>query len=140
MMLPDDVRMTPMLKQYTHWKRRYPDCLLFFRMGDFYEMFFEDAKEASAILDIGPHRRDPDRKIPMAGVRSYHLSDGYLDKGLVPTGQKVFFAILSPSGLVVFSEPDGKVPWSSGRQVVRVVTPGDFPSRPKSSSEGRLAC
>ncbi|HAK40262.1 MAG TPA: hypothetical protein DCM24_00480, partial [Synergistaceae bacterium] len=40
MKLPEDVKMTPMLKQYTEWKRRYPDCLLFFRMGDFYEMFF----------------------------------------------------------------------------------------------------
>ncbi|HOC82668.1 MAG TPA: hypothetical protein PKI39_06640, partial [Synergistales bacterium] len=50
--VPEDLRMTPMLKQYAQWKKRYPDCLLFFRMGDFYEMFFEDAQVASSLLDI----------------------------------------------------------------------------------------
>lgn len=128
MMLPDDVRMTPMLKQYTHWKRRYPDCLLFFRMGDFYEMFFEDAKEASAILDIALTARDQDRKIPMAGV-PYHSVDGYLER-LVASGKKV--AICEQ-----VSEPDGRS--LVDRQVVRVVTPGTFLPA-ESSSEGRLAC
>ena len=44
--------MTPMLEQYVEWKDAYPDCLLFFRMGDFYEMFFDDAEIASSVLDI----------------------------------------------------------------------------------------
>ncbi|MCK9437008.1 MAG: hypothetical protein M0Q12_07365, partial [Synergistaceae bacterium] len=44
--------MTPMLEQYMYWKEQYPDSLLFFRMGDFYEMFFEDAQIASSVLDI----------------------------------------------------------------------------------------
>ncbi|HCL80148.1 MAG TPA: hypothetical protein DIC53_09310, partial [Synergistaceae bacterium] len=52
MVLPADVKMTPMLVQYREWKEKYPDCILFFRMGDFYEMFFDDAKKASEILDI----------------------------------------------------------------------------------------
>ena len=50
--IPEDVKMTPMLEQYSYWKERYPECLLFFRMGDFFEMFFRDAEEASKVLDI----------------------------------------------------------------------------------------
>ncbi len=45
MSFPDGVKSTPMLEQYFRWKNEYPDCLLFFRMGDFYEMFFTDAEE-----------------------------------------------------------------------------------------------
>ena len=72
--VPEDLRMTPMLKQYAQWKKRYPDCLLFFRMGDFYEMFFEDARVASSLLDITLTARDPGKKIPMAGV-PFHSVD-----------------------------------------------------------------
>ncbi len=128
MKLPGDVRMTPMLKQYTHWKGRYPDCLLFFRMGDFYEMFFEDAREASAILDIALTARDQDKKIPMAGV-PFHSVDSYLER-LVASGKKV--AICEQ-----VSEPDGRT--LVDRQVVRVVTPGTFLPA-DSALEGRLAC
>ncbi|HRW88187.1 MAG TPA: DNA mismatch repair protein MutS, partial [Thermovirgaceae bacterium] len=91
--------MTPMLKQYIEWKRRYPECLLFFRMGDFYEMFFEDARIAASILDIALTARDPEKKIPMAGV-PYHSVENYLER-LVASGRKV--AICEQ-----VSEPDGR--------------------------------
>ncbi|HQL01971.1 MAG: DNA mismatch repair protein MutS [Synergistetes bacterium ADurb.Bin155] len=126
--VPEDLRMTPMLKQYAQWKKRYPDCLLFFRMGDFYEMFFEDARVASSVLDITLTARDPGKKIPMAGV-PFHSVDSYLER-LVASGHKV--AICEQ-----VSEPDGRT--LVDRQVVRVVTPGTFlPS--DSALEGRLAC
>ena len=60
MILPPNVKMTPMLSQYVEWKKKYPDCLLFFRMGDFYEMFLK-AQKASEILDIALTSRDPSR-------------------------------------------------------------------------------
>ncbi|HOP52678.1 MAG TPA: DNA mismatch repair protein MutS [Synergistales bacterium] len=128
MKLPEDVKMTPMLKQYIEWKRRYPECLLFFRMGDFYEMFFEDARIAASILDIALTARDPEKKIPMAGV-PYHSVENYLER-LVASGRKV--AICEQ-----VSEPDGRT--LVDRQVVRVVTPGTFLPA-ESASEGRLAC
>ena len=70
---------TPFMVQYLGIKARHPDALLFFRMGDFYELFFDDAVEASRILDItltsrGEHDGKP---IPMAGV-PYHAAEGYL--------------------------------------------------------------
>ena len=77
--LPPGVKMTPMLSQYTEWKALYPDCILFFRMGDFYEMFFDDAKKASEILDITLTARDPSKSIPMAGV-PWHSVSGYLGR------------------------------------------------------------
>mgnify|MGYP002660925119 CR=1 FL=1 len=52
MELPQGTKMTPMLEQYMYWKEQYPDSLLFFRMGDFYERFFEDAQIASSVLAI----------------------------------------------------------------------------------------
>lgn len=127
MNLPEEIKMTPMLEQYFEWKKRYPDCLLFFRMGDFYEMFFDDASIASSILDIALTARDPARKIPMAGV-PFHSVESYLAK-LVSSGRKV--AICEQ-----VSEPDGRN--LVERQVVRVVTPGTFLPG-ESSAEGRIA-
>lgn len=127
MNLPEEIKLTPMLKQYFEWKNRYPDCLLFFRMGDFYEMFFDDAKIASGILDIVLTARDPEKKIPMAGV-PYHAVESYLER-LVASGRKV--AICEQ-----ITVPDGKK--LVERQVVRIVTPGTFLPG-ESSSDGRLA-
>ena len=78
--------MTPMLEQYVEWKEAYPDCLLFFRMGDFYEMFFDDAKIASSVLDIvlTSRSKENEYKIPMAGV-PFHSVDSYLGR-LVAAG------------------------------------------------------
>jgi len=107
---------TPMMQQYLSIKGEYADCLLFYRMGDFYEMFFDDAVEASKILDIALAKRGKANgsDIPMAGV-PWHQADNYLAK-LVAAGKRV--AICEQ-----MEAPDG----SKGpvrRDVVRVVTPG----------------
>ncbi len=70
---------TPMMQQYISIKNDYPDMLLFYRMGDFYELFFDDAKKAAQLLDLTlTHRGQCDGKpIPMAGV-PYHAVDNYL--------------------------------------------------------------
>ena len=77
-------KLTPMFEQYLRIKEENPDALLFFRMGDFYELFFEDAERAARELQIALTSRDPDSKIPMCGV-PHHAVDGYLsqllDKG-----------------------------------------------------------
>lgn len=106
---------TPMMQQYLRIKKEYSDCLLLFRLGDFYEMFLEDAHIGADVLDITLTARDrgKDGRIPMAGI-PYHAIDSYLHK-LVKAGHKV--AICEQ-----VTEPDG-----SGlveRDVVRIVTPG----------------
>jgi len=121
------VSMTPMMEQYFTWKRAYPDCLLFFRMGDFYEMFFEDAREASRLLDIALTARDGEKKVPMAGV-PHHAVEPYLDR-LVKAGKKV--AICEQ-----MTEPDGRS--LVERRVVRLVTPGTYVPE-DAKGEGRLA-
>lgn len=106
---------TPMMKQYLKIKKSYPDCLLFFRLGDFYELFLEDAKIGAEILNITLTSRDrgKDGRIPMAGI-PYHAVDVYLPK-LVMAGYKV--AICEQIGEVT---KKGLV----DRDVVRIVTPG----------------
>ncbi len=79
--------LTPAMKQYMSIKREHPDSILFFRMGDFYEMFFEDAKAASKVLGIALTSRDREREIPMCGV-PYHAAAAYISK-LVNEGYKV---------------------------------------------------
>ena len=70
---------TPMMQQYLGLKSEHPDILLFYRMGDFYELFFDDAKKAAALLDISLTKRGQSagQPIPMAGV-PYHAIEGYL--------------------------------------------------------------
>jgi DNA mismatch repair protein MutS len=105
-----------MMRQYMSIKAEYPDMLVFYRMGDFYELFYDDAKRAAALLDItltsrGKSAGDP---IPMAGV-PYHAVEGYLAK-LVRKGESV--AICEQIGDPATSK--GPVE----RKVTRVVTPG----------------
>ena len=107
---------TPMMKQYLQLKAENPDILLFYRMGDFYELFYDDAKRASALLDISLTKRGQSagQPIPMAGV-PYHAVEGYLAK-LVQLGESV--AICEQIG-----DPNtAKGPVE--RQIVRIVTPG----------------
>lgn len=107
---------TPMMKQYLQLKAENPDILLFYRMGDFYELFYDDAKHASALLDISLTKRGQSagQPIPMAGV-PYHAVEGYLAK-LVQLGESV--AICEQIG-----DPNtAKGPVE--RQIVRIVTPG----------------
>lgn len=109
---------TPMLKQYQHIKKNYLDCILFFRLGDFYEMFFEDAKVASSILELVLTSRGSDatNRIPMCGV-PFHSAENYIAK-LIKAGQKV--AICEQVEDV--SQAKGIVK----RDVIRVVTAGTF--------------
>lgn len=107
---------TPMITQYLKIKREHPEVLLFYRMGDFYELFFDDAKRAAALLDITLTQRGQSggKPIPMAGV-PYHSAEGYLAR-LVAGGESV--AICEQIGDPATSK--GPV----DRQVVRIVTPG----------------
>jgi len=105
-----------MMIQYMSIREKYPDCLLFFRLGDFYEMFLDDAKLGAEILDITltSRSRGKDGRIPMAGV-PYHAVDSYLAK-LVKAGYKVAICEQTSDP----SESQGLV----DREVVRIVTPG----------------
>jgi DNA mismatch repair protein MutS len=107
---------TPMMQQYLRIKGEYPDMLLFYRMGDFYELFFDDARRAASLLDITLTARGKSggNAIPMAGV-PYHAADAYLAK-LVRKGESV--AICEQVGDPATSK--GPVE----REVTRVVTPG----------------
>ncbi len=104
-----------MMQQYLGIKANHPDTLLFYRMGDFYELFYDDAKRAAELLDITLTARGKSggNPIPMAGI-PYHAADNYLGR-LVRRGQSV--AICEQTGDVT-----GKGPVK--REVVRVVTPG----------------
>ncbi len=108
-------RHTPLMRQYLAAKAEYPDVLLFFRMGDFYELFYDDARKAARLLDITLTQRGESAgaPIPMAGV-PYHAVESYLAK-LVRAGESV--AICEQVG-----DPNGKGPME--RKVARVVTPG----------------
>lgn len=107
---------TPMMQKYLETKKEYPDCILFYRLGDFYEMFFEDALTASRELEITLTGKScgQEERAPMCGV-PYHAIDGYLNK-LVSKGYKVAICeqVEDPKlakGLVK-------------REVTRIVTPG----------------
>lgn len=111
--VPDE---TPMMQQYQSIKRDYPDAILFFRMGDFYEMFNEDAKTASKILEIALTSRNKNQAnpVPMCGI-PHHSSNLYISK-LVKQGKKI---------AVCEQVEDPKL--TKGlvkREVVRVITPG----------------
>lgn len=110
------VKATPMMQQYLSIKERYPDVLLFYRMGDFYEMFFEDAQLASRVLEITltSRNKNDESPVPMCGV-PYRAAQGYISR-LIENGYKVAICdqVEDPKaakGLVK-------------REVVRVVTPG----------------
>ena len=107
---------TPMMQQFLRIKAEHPDILLFYRMGDFYELFFDDARKASQLLDItltarGKSNGEP---IPMCGI-PYHAADNYLAR-LIKAGESV-----------ALCEQTGDPATSKGpveRQVMRIVTPG----------------
>ncbi|KTS72586.1 DNA mismatch repair protein MutS [Pantoea stewartii] len=107
---------TPMMQQYLRLKAEHPDILLFYRMGDFYELFYDDAKRASQLLDISLTKRGASagEPIPMAGV-PHHAVENYLAR-LVQLGESV--AICEQIGDPALSK--GPVE----RKVVRIVTPG----------------
>lgn len=109
----DVATLTPMMKQYLEVKAQYPGALLFFRLGDFYELFFEDAVKASELLQITLTSRAKGLdRVPMAGV-PHHAAKRYIAR-LIEAGQKV--------AICEQLEPPGK--GIVKREVVRVVTPG----------------
>ena len=108
--------LTPMMQQYVKTKEQYKDCILFYRLGDFYEMFFDDAITASKELEITLTGKDcgQEERAPMCGV-PYHAVDSYLNK-LVSKGYKV---------AICEQMEDPKL--AKGlvkREVIRIVTPG----------------
>ena len=107
---------TPLIKQYLEVKRQVPDAILFYRMGDFYEMFFEDATLAAKILDIALTSRDKNKEdsVPLCGV-PYHAASGYIQK-LVNQGYKV--------AICEQMEEAAKGKGIVRREITRVVTPG----------------
>lgn len=113
---PPESKHTPMMQQFLRIKADYPNTLLFYRMGDFYELFFDDARKAAKLLDLTlTHRgKSADKPIDMAGI-PYHAADRYLAK-LVKRGESV--AICEQIGDPATSK--GPV----DREVVRILTPG----------------
>ncbi|MBN1652647.1 MAG: DNA mismatch repair protein MutS [Deltaproteobacteria bacterium] len=114
---PKATRRSPAMEQFFRAKEQYPDTILFFRMGDFYEMFYEDAVLASELLEIALTSRGSDADgiaIPMAGV-PHHAASSYIAK-LIEKGQRVAIC----EQMVDPSTVRGVVP----REVIRVVTPG----------------
>ena len=110
------MEVTPMMQKYLETKKEYPDCILFYRLGDFYEMFFDDAITASKELELTLTGKSCglEERAPMCGV-PYHAVEGYLNR-LVSKGYKVAICeqVEDPKlakGLVK-------------REVVRIVTPG----------------
>ena len=111
------VKQTPLIAQYLSVKQRVPDAILFFRLGDFYEMFFEDAELGARVLDIQLTSRSKDG-VPLCGV-PYHAAEPYIAK-LLKAGHKV--AICEQGAQEM--RADGKPRGIMTRQIVRVITPG----------------
>ena len=112
----EPTKITPMMQQYLQIKERHRDAILFFRLGDFYEMFFEDAQTAAKILDIAltSRNKNEDQSVPLCGV-PYHSAEPYIQK-LLDAGHKV---------AVCEQVEDPKT--AKGvvqREVVRVISPG----------------
>lgn len=106
--------VTPMMKQYLSIKEEHKDAFLFFRLGDFYELFYDDAVEAAKLLEITLTSRDKTSNIPMAGV-PYHSATRYIEK-LINHGYKV--------AICEQMEDPKAVKGMVKREVVRVITPG----------------
>ena len=110
------MKLTPMLEQYFEIKRQVPDAILFYRLGDFYEMFFEDAEKAAPLLDLvlTARSKGQEHETPMCGV-PYHSADGYIAK-LIRHGLRVAICEQAEEA----SQAKGLV----RREIVRIVTPG----------------
>ena len=107
---------TPMMRQYLAIKAEYPDMLVFYRMGDFYEMFFEDAETASRVLGITLTSRNKGDKnqVPMCGV-PYHAVSGYLSK-MVKAGYRV--------AICEQAEDPKQAKGIVKREITEIITPG----------------
>jgi DNA mismatch repair protein MutS len=122
---PDAATLTPAMRQYVQYKTQYPDYILFFRMGDFYEMFWEDAKTANRVLGVTLTSRskgglDGEDAIPMAGV-PFHAVEGYLRR-MIAAGYKV--------AICEQTEEAGAAKGVIKREVTRLMTPGTLTDDP----------
>lgn len=128
-----DAVLTPAMKQYVQFKQQYPDYMLFFRMGDFYEMFWEDAKTAHRVLGVTLTTRSKDAAdpIPMAGV-PFHAVEGYLRKAIA-AGYRV--------AICEQTEDPASAKGVIKRDVTRLMTPGTLTDDPllEGRSENYLA-
>ena len=124
-LFPEKPKLSPMLAQYVEYKNRYPDYVIFYQVGDFYEIFFEDAVITARALNITLTSRDKANPVPMCGV-PVHAIDNYLGK----------FIDLGYSAILVSQEP---VVGKNGvsRFIERIITPGArlFEAQSKSSSK-----
>ena len=108
-------KLTPAMKQYDSFKKKYPDCILFFRMGDFYETFYKDAQICSQVCGLTlTSRNKGDNPIPLAGM-PFHAVDGYLKK-MIKAGYKV--AVCEQIEIPKLAQGVVK------RDVIRIITPG----------------
>lgn len=108
-----DGQHTPMMRQYFAAKKQYPDTVLLFRMGDFYEMFYDDAEEVSRLLHLTLTRRDKKNNIPMCGI-PYHAADAYIGK-LLKLRKRV--------AICEQVEDPKKAKGLVKREVIRIITP-----------------
>ena len=108
--------LSPMMQHYVATKKEYPDCILFYRLGDFYEMFFEDAQTVSRELELTLTGKDCglEERAPMCGV-PYHAAEVYISR-LIEKGYKV--------AICEQVEDPKKAKGMVKREVIRVVTPG----------------
>ena len=113
---PDDASLTPAMRQYVQFKRQHPDYTLFFRMGDFYEMFWDDAKLAHRVLGVTltSRNKNSDEPVPMAGV-PFHAVEGYLRK-MIAAGHRV--------AICEQQEEAAGAKTIIRREVTRLMTPG----------------
>lgn len=114
--MPQKTKQTPMMKQYLEIKEQYPQAFLFYRLGDFYELFFDDAVKVAKILELTltSRNKNADEQIPMCGV-PHHSAQGYIDT-LIDQGYKV--------AICEQVEDPKKAKGMVKREVVQVVTPG----------------
>ena len=126
--------MTPMMRQYLEIKEQNPDAILFFRLGDFYEMFNEDAELVSQELDLTLTSRDrskpEDERTPMCGV-PYHSCDGYIAR-LIAKGYKV--------AICEQTEDPAQAKGLVNRDIIRVVTPGTVDSSMLEGNQSNYIC
>ena len=110
--------LTPMLAQYQQIKSRHQDCILFFRLGDFYEMFYDDARAASRVLELVLTARGSAKsgKVPMCGI-PYHAADSYINR-LIKAGFKVAICEQTQDPALAKGIVE--------REVIRVITSGTF--------------
>ena len=114
--MPQKTKQTPMMQQYLDIKKKYPHAYLFYRLGDFYELFFEDAVEVSRLLELTltSRNKNAEEQIPMCGV-PHHAAKGYIDS-LIGMGHKV--------AICEQMEDPKQSKGMVKREVVQVITPG----------------